>query len=174
MRDLAPLLSLTLLICPAVLAATETSERQASERQTAETLLAQAKASVRDISTQDLAALIARDPKAAIVDVRTPRETWLVGGAIDAPRHLSIPRGWLEFRIEESVPQRDTPVVVYCGTNQRSPLAAETLARMGYTQVFNYAEGFSAWRDAGLPVESPDPAPASMLYRLPQPVAEGV
>ena len=169
MRQIVPLLSLTLLLASAVPA-----KAQDPEPQTAETLLAQAKATVQDISTADLAALIAQDPNAAVVDVRTPRETWLVGGAIDAPRHLSIPRGWLEFRIEEMVPERDTPVVVYCGTNQRSPLAALTLARLGYTRVFNYAEGFSAWRDAGLPVESPDPAPQSMLYRLPEPVAAGV
>jgi glyoxylase-like metal-dependent hydrolase (beta-lactamase superfamily II) len=45
---------------------------------------------------------------------------------------------------------------------------------MGYTKVSNYAEGFGAWQDAGLPTESPDPAPTSMLYRLPEQVADGV
>ncbi|MGB5733016.1 MAG: rhodanese-like domain-containing protein, partial [Thiohalocapsa sp.] len=140
----------------------------------AEDLLAQANASVQDITTDELATLIEQDPNVAVVDIRTRREAWLVGGSIDAPRHLDIPRGWLEFRIETSVPDRDTPVAVYCGTNQRSPLAAATLADMGYTKVFNYAEGFSAWRDAGLPVAHQDQAPESMLYRRPEQVTDGM
>jgi glyoxylase-like metal-dependent hydrolase (beta-lactamase superfamily II)/rhodanese-related sulfurtransferase len=141
---------------------------------TAEALLAEATAATTEIGTDDLAALLRQGSGVAVVDVRTPREAWLGGGAIDAPWHLSIPRGWLEFRIEESVPNRDTPIIVYCGTNQRSPLAAATLARMGYTDVRHYTEGFFAWRDAGLPTTSQDRAPQSMLYRLPEQVADGV
>ena len=38
--------------------------------------------------------------------------------------------------------------VVFCGINKRSPLAADTLQRMGYQDVYNYADGFFAWRDA--------------------------
>jgi glyoxylase-like metal-dependent hydrolase (beta-lactamase superfamily II)/rhodanese-related sulfurtransferase len=139
-----------------------------------EQILEEAKQVVRDISTQELKALIDETPNLAVVDVRTPREVWLVGGAIDAPRHFSIPRGWLEFRVEEAVPDRGTPIVVYCGTNQRSPMAAATLQRMGYSDVRNYAEGYFAWRDAGLPLDSPDKAPGSMLYSLPQEVVPGV
>jgi glyoxylase-like metal-dependent hydrolase (beta-lactamase superfamily II)/rhodanese-related sulfurtransferase len=160
------------LLLLALLPAAALADAPAPE--TGDAMLAQAKARVQDIATDELAALIERDPTAAVVDIRTPREAWQAGGSIDAPRHLEIPRGWLELQIETSVPDRDTPVVVYCGTNLRSPLAAATLARMGYTKVFNYAEGFSAWRDAGLPVSSQDPAPQSVLYRLPEQVADGV
>ena len=141
---------------------------------TGQEMLSAAKATVPDISTEELAALIEEKNDVVVVDVRTRREAWLVGGYIDAPRHLEIPRGWLEFRIAEEVPKRDTPIVVYCGTNQRSPMAAATLKRMGYTDVKNYAEGFFAWRDAGRPVDSLDQAPRSMLYRLPERVADGV
>jgi glyoxylase-like metal-dependent hydrolase (beta-lactamase superfamily II)/rhodanese-related sulfurtransferase len=137
-------------------------------------LLEAAKASVADIGTEALARLIESDPDLVVVDVRTPREVWLVGGAIDAPRHLSIPRGWLEFRVEEAVPDRSTPIVVYCGTNQRSPLAAATLKALGYGSVRNYAAGYFAWREAGLPLEFPDKAPGSFLYSLPQEVVPGV
>jgi glyoxylase-like metal-dependent hydrolase (beta-lactamase superfamily II)/rhodanese-related sulfurtransferase len=171
MPHITRLLSLPLLLSGAALADTPAPE---TAPETAETLLARAQASVQDITTDELAALIEQDPNVAVVDIRTRREAWLVGGSIDAPRHLDIPRGWLEFRIETSVPDRDTPVVVYCGTNQRSPLAAATLTDMGYTKVFNYAEGFSAWRNAGLPVAHQDRAPESMLYQLPEQVADGV
>jgi glyoxylase-like metal-dependent hydrolase (beta-lactamase superfamily II)/rhodanese-related sulfurtransferase len=137
-------------------------------------LLDRAKAAVTDIGTAALKGLVETEPDLVVLDVRTPREAWLVGGAIDAPRHLSIPRGWLELRIEEAVPARDTPIVVYCGSNQRSPLAAATLQQMGYTNVRNYAEGYFAWRDAGLPLDYPDEAPGSFLYSLPREVVPGV
>ena len=168
---LLPLLLLMLMLTGVGAAA---AAADAPAPPTGEALLEQAKTTVQDIATDELAALLEREPTTAVVDIRTPREAWQAGGSIDAPRHLDMPRGWLELQIETAVPDRDTPVVVYCGTNLRSPLAAATLQRMGYTRVFNYAEGFSAWRDAGLPVTSQDPAPQSMLYRLPMQVAEGV
>ena len=74
----------------------------------------------------------------------------------------------------DTVRDKDTPIVVYCGINLRSPLAAETLTNMGYTDVRNYSDGFFKWRDAGLPVEAPDLALDTMLFRRPQKVAEGV
>ena len=109
-----------------------------------------------------------------LIDVRTPRELWLRGGMIDAARTYNIPRGWLELRIADIVRDPRTPIVVYCGINERSPLAAATLTAMGYQDVKNYAEGFFVWRDSGLPVEAPDLALDTMLYRRPQRVADGV
>jgi hypothetical protein len=36
---------------------------------------------------------VEQDPNVAMVDIRTRREAWLVGGSIDAPQHLDFPRG---------------------------------------------------------------------------------
>ena len=127
-----------------------------------------------DIDTSGLAELLRERPDTVVIDVRTPREIHRLGGTIDAPQSINIPRGWIEFRIGEAVPDLDTPIVVYCGINQRSPLAADTLMQMGYRDVRNYSEGFFAWRDAGLPVNAPDLALDSVLYRKPQKVADGV
>ena len=74
----------------------------------------------------------------------------------------------------EAIPEKSSPIVVYCGTNQRSPLAAHTLQTMGYEDVYNYADGFFVWRDAGLPVNVPDAAVGTMLYSEPLEVAEGI
>jgi len=68
-------------------------------------------------------------------------------------KNVNIPRGWLEFRVTNHARSKDTPIVVYCGGNIRSPLAAHTLQQMGYTHVKNYADGFISWRRRGLPVE---------------------
>ncbi len=80
----------------------------------------------------------------------------------------------MEFRIGEILRSYDQPVVLYCGINQRSPVAAKTLMDMGYSNVSNYADGFFAWRDANLPVDAPDFVPSSMLYRLPQQVTKNI
>lgn len=129
---------------------------------------------VRDISTAELQQAIKEQPDTVLLDLRTPAEVRTLGGTIKAPHHLSIPRGWLEFRVQQAIPDPNTAIIVYCASNRRSPLAAKTLQDMGYTNVRNYAEGFSAWRDQGLPIRVPDKAPDTMLYSKPQEVIDGV
>ena len=141
---------------------------------TGKQILADASKRITNISTGELKALLKKNPRAYLIDVRTVRETILAGGTIRSTRNIIIPRGWLEYRIADAVPDKDAPIVVYCGTNRRSPLAAETLQRMGYTNVKNYAEGFFAWKKAGLPLEVADREPNSFLYTKPQKVIDGV
>ncbi len=130
--------------------------------------------SIPSISTQELKREIEAEPDTVLIDVRTVREANLTGGIIRAKRSLTIPRGWLEFRIADAVVDKNSPIVVYCGTGRRSPLALLKLKELGYTNVRNYSEGFRAWKKAGYAVESADEAPDSFLYSLPQLVTEGV
>ncbi len=141
---------------------------------TSDKLLASANSTVRDISMSDLQKLLKENANAALIDIRTRREIMLVGGTIGAFQNQIIPRGWLEFRIDDAVKSKDTPIIVYCGTNQRSLLAAQTLMKMGYTNVHNYAGGFFEWRKAGLPVEQGDKAINTALYAKPVKVAPNV
>ena len=129
---------------------------------------------VKDVDTTALLKLIAEQPKLAIVDVRTADEAVFLGGTIDHPNHKAIPRGWIEFKTKDAIPNKDTPIVVYCGTNLRSPLAAKTLLAMGYTEVYNYASGFVDWKKQAQAIRQRDKAPESMLYSLPTKVVEGV
>jgi rhodanese-related sulfurtransferase len=110
-------------------------------------------AKVSNISTKDLQREIERNPELVLIDIRMPDEIRGMGGAIKAPQNINIPRGWLEFQVTGRTPSKDTPIVVYCGGNIRSPLAAYTLQQMGYTNVKNYADGFIGWKRQGLPVE---------------------
>ncbi len=86
-----------------------------------------------------------------LVDVRERDE--YEEGAIGGATH--IPRGFLELRIENAVPDRDEPIVVYCAGGTRSALAARSLQDMGYTNVSSLVGGFGAWKDAGLPYTVP-------------------
>lgn len=90
-------------------------------------------------------------PRPFLVDVREKQET--DAGMLPGARH--VPRGFLELRIEETVPDHDADVVLYCAGGTRSLLAARTLQEMGYRRVRSLAGGFGAWKDAGLPVETP-------------------
>ena len=129
---------------------------------------------VTSINTNELKALLNAKPETVVIDIRNPEELTLQGGYISATRFFNIPRGLLEFQIDTFVPNKKAPVVVYSNFNQRSPLAADALTRLGYTNVKNYADGFFKWKRAGLPVKYADKALDSFLYSKPQEVVPGV
>lgn len=73
---------------------------------------------------------------------------------IDGAMH--VPRGHLETRIEQLLPERDKRVIVYCATTNRSSLAAQTMTeQLGYEDVAVIDGGITLWRDRGLPVVTP-------------------
>lgn len=140
----------------------------------AKKLLDQVNQRISNINTQGFKALLKDKPDTVVIDVRSAEEITLLGGYIRAPNYFNIPRGQLEFKIATLVPAKDTPIVVYDDFNQRSPLAADALAKLGYTQVSNYADGYYKWKQAGLPVKYADMALDSFLYRKPKEVIPGV
>src|SRR2546427_2894755 len=111
-------------------------------------LLKDARSKVPEVRPLELSR---QSPKPVIIDVREKQE--IDGGMLAGAKHG--PRGFLELRIEETVPDRSADVVLYCASGTRSLLAGKTLQDMGYTRVRSLAGGFSAWKDAGLPVEMP-------------------
>jgi len=114
-------------------------------------LQAQAEKRTKVISTQALKKSLDEDLDMVLIDVRLPSEITSMGGSIKASQNRNIPRGWLEYRITSVALSKDTPIVVYCGAGIRTPLAADTLQKMGYTNVKNYSEGYIGWKRAGLP-----------------------
>jgi rhodanese-related sulfurtransferase len=67
------------------------------------------------------------------------------------PGSVSVPRGFLDMRIEETVPDKTAPIILYCAGGTRSLLAGRTLRELGYTNLVSMQGGFSAWKNAGLP-----------------------
>ena len=86
-----------------------------------------------------------------LIDVRE-KDEWLEGSI---PGARWIPRGFLEQRIEDQVPERSSEIVLYCAGGTRSALAARSLEELGYTNVKSMAGGFSAWKRAGLNFDRP-------------------
>jgi rhodanese-related sulfurtransferase/glyoxylase-like metal-dependent hydrolase (beta-lactamase superfamily II) len=136
-------------------------------------LLKSANQSIVDIDTDQLQQQIKDQPGTVLIDVRTAEEIKQVG-TIGLYQNVNIPRGWIEFQIADQASAKDTPIVVYCGINARSPMAAKTLMDMGYTNVKNYASGYFEWKNQGLDVNISDMDTSSILYRRPKEVIDGV
>ncbi|NLB13449.1 MAG: sulfurtransferase [Gammaproteobacteria bacterium] len=122
---------------------------------TANDLVADAHSRIQCISPQQLHA--AQD-ELIVIDVREPGE--FAEGHL--PGAINLPRGVLEFKIEahpalacETSPalaDRERRIALYCLTGGRSALATDSLQRMGFSQLVSLEGGFTAWKDAGLPV----------------------
>jgi rhodanese-related sulfurtransferase len=112
-----------------------------------QTLVAEAKQRITEISAEEAQKQVANGD-AVLIDVREESD-WDEGRAAGA-RHLS--RGVIELEIEEQIPDVSRPIICYCGGGSRSALAAESLQKMGYTNVRSLSGGMRAWKEAGLPI----------------------
>ena len=109
----------------------------------------QVKSRIREIDPSEVQELAHEG--VAIVDVRETEEF----GTGHVPSAKHVPRGYLESRIDGVVPDRSTPVVLYCASGTRSALAADTLGQLGYEDVASMTGGITLWKDRGYEVEVP-------------------
>lgn len=113
-------------------------------------LLSASRSRITEVVPEQAAEVLAQ-PRAVALDVREPDE--FQQGALKGAVH--IPRGFLEIQVSGRVPDKDTPLVVYCAGGTRSAFAADTLAQLGYNNVVSMEGGFNRWKDEGLPWEAP-------------------
>ena len=114
-------------------------------------LLQRVKREITEVSAEQARTALQSEQPPALIDVRERDE--YEEGAIKGAVH--IPRGYLELRIEQTVPERDRPIILYCAGGTRSALAARDLQAMGYSDVSSLAGGFGAWKNGGLPYTVP-------------------
>ena len=122
-------------------------------------LVAEARGRVQEISPQDVKAALAGGEMVVVLDVREPDE--FAKGHL--PGAINVPRGLLELKADADSPaadpavagQRGARVVTYClkGPGARSLFAADTLAKMGFTNVAAMSAGVNGWAEAGFPLE---------------------
>jgi rhodanese-related sulfurtransferase len=122
---------------------------------TASDLVAEARASIRELTPADLDAQCG---DAVVIDVREPAE--FETGHI--PRSINIPRGVLEFQVDAhpavanvsdpALSHKEHPIVLVCRTGGRAALSALSLQRLGFADVRSLAGGVLAWGEAGLPL----------------------
>lgn len=82
-----------------------------------------------------------------VIDVRTPAE--YAGGHV--PGAINIPHMSVVARRAELAPDKE--LVFICQVGQRSALACEFAAALGFKELYNVEGGTEAWIKAGYPVE---------------------
>lgn len=110
----------------------------------------QARQQIKELSIQQVREKLEKGESLRLLDVREGEE--YARGHL--PRAESLCKGILERDVEKLVPDPVTPVVLYCGGGFRSALAAESLQKMGYTNVSSMWGGWTAWKESGFPTES--------------------
>ncbi len=109
-------------------------------------LMRDARTEIREVTPTEADRLRA-DPRVALVDVREESE-W-DQGHIPGAHH--VPKSYLEEQFEAAVPDRGTPVILYCAGGIRSLFAGQALRAMGYRDVVSMSGGFDQWTSLGLP-----------------------
>ncbi|MEO7229405.1 MAG: rhodanese-like domain-containing protein, partial [Candidatus Limnocylindrales bacterium] len=112
-------------------------------------LLRDARAGIREVTAAEAEQL--RREGVTFVDVRESSE-WEQGYI---PGAVLVSRSYLEQQIEAAVPDRVTPVLLYCAGGVRSAFAAQTLQQLGYANPISMAGGVQAWKSIGLPWNVP-------------------
>ena len=112
-------------------------------------LVEQTKQQIREVHLADVRKKLDAGEHFHFIDVREDHE--FAQGHAKGAIHLG--RGILERDIESLIPDNSAEIVLYCGGGFRSALAADSLQRMGYSNVTSMAGGIRAWREAGYPLE---------------------
>ncbi len=116
---------------------------------TLEQLVAEARADIGHMTTDELQAAVENCERLVILDIRD-KELYEAG---HLPGAISLPRAAIELDIDEVVPDQDMRIVTYCGGNTHGSLSAHTLKIMGYENASMLDGGFRGWKADGLPVE---------------------
>ena len=106
-----------------------------------------AKTRIPETNVQEVKARLDAKEDFTLVDVREDSE-WAKG---HLPGAIHLGKGIIERDIENAVPAKTTPMVLYCGGGFRSALAADSLQKMGYTNVMSMDGGWRGWTNAGFP-----------------------
>ncbi|CAI5652358.1 thiosulfate:glutathione sulfurtransferase [Oreochromis niloticus] len=107
----------------------------------------------KEISYEELKALVGKSPKLILIDVRSEEEVAKghIPGSINIP--LSTVEGALkmdpdEFKVRYGVtkPQLDAPELVFhCQIGKRGAMATTKAHELGYVNARNYAGAYSEW-----------------------------
>jgi glyoxylase-like metal-dependent hydrolase (beta-lactamase superfamily II) len=132
---------------------TEALRTNMSGGKTIAQLLAEASAAVPFLSMDDLARRVeAGRLDLVLLDVRE-RDAFDAG---HIPGATHLPRGQLELRVNEMLPDPTARILTCCEFGRISTLAAATLRMLGFQRAVALDGGMKAWREAGLPLTRAD------------------
>ncbi len=92
------------------------------------------------ITAEDAKKIMDSSDDYIILDVREQDEF----DAGHIPGAILLPYTEIENKAEEMLPDKDKQILVYCRSGRRSKIAAEALARLGYTNIKEFG-GIIDW-----------------------------
>jgi phage shock protein E len=98
-----------------------------------------------DVSAAVLSRMLAKK-EFLLVNVHIPYEGEIAG------TDLALPFNEVEANLARLPTDKSTPVVLYCRSGSMSRIAARTLVRLGFTNVWNLDGGMIGWQEAGYPL----------------------
>lgn len=128
---------------------TEALRTNMSGGKTVAQMLAEAAASVPFMALDELKErVLGGDRELIVLDVRE-REAYEAG---HIPGARLLPRGQLELRVNDELPDPTRRILVCCEFGRVSTLATSTLRSMGFQRAVALDGGVMAWRDLGYPL----------------------
>ncbi len=106
-------------------------------------MLDEASKVVEHVSPKELKRMLDKEEDFYLIDLRGSDQ--VERGEIYWIDSFKIPRGYLEFRVELKIPDKNARVILYCCSGKRSILAAKSMMDMGYTNVAHLEGGIRAW-----------------------------
>ena len=114
-------------------------------------MLAEAAAAVPFMSLTELRTRVeSRADDLIVLDVRE-RDAYEAG---HVPGAKLLPRGQLELRVNQDLPDPTRRIVVCCEFGRISTLATATLRELGFQRAVALDGGMKAWREAGFPLQA--------------------
>lgn len=104
--------------------------------------------SIKEVTPKEAKARCQADSRALLLDVRE-QEEW---NARHIPGALHVPLAQIEKEASTQFPDKTTPIICQCRSGKRSLIAAQTLKKLGFTDVTSLAGGIQAWEQAGFPI----------------------
>jgi len=111
-------------------------------------LLTAVSLNAKDISQDELQALMKNQEKPLLIDVRTESE--YTSGHV--PGAINIPHKELEQRLAELSGVKNSQVILYCRSGRRADVAKNILVKNGFTKLDHLTGDYIAWNKQGLPL----------------------
>lgn len=96
---------------------------------------------ISNVTAEEVNKMLRENKDVVVLDVRTKDE--FKAGHIPGAKH--IPHTDLKSRISDLEQYKDRPIVVYCASGGRSPVAVRTLAKNNFTKIYHMNKGLRSW-----------------------------